>query len=105
MTAAHIIGLILTFFLVMTLFMIGASKKSRYLEKISYLESAVRTWQLTKGNYIFIRDAFDEIERNNQDKARTRELYDLFIIKYQKFKKAEIIKSVVKELKLEEVEV
>jgi len=105
MTATHIIGLILTFFLVMTLFMIGASKKSRYLEKIIYLESAVRTWQLTKGNYIFIRDAFDEIERNNQDKARTRELYDQFVIKYQKFKKAEIIKLVAKEPKLEEVEV
>lgn len=105
MTAAQIIGLILTFFLVMILFMIGASKKSRYLEKISYLESAVRTWQLTKGNYDFIRDAFDEIERNNQDRQRTRELYDLFIIKYQKFKKAEIIKSVAKEPKLEEVEV
>jgi len=105
MTATQIIGIILTLFLVMILFMIGASKKNRYFEKIIYLESAVRDWHISEANYIFIRDAFDEIERNNQDKARTRELYDLFIIKYQKFKKAEIIKSVVKEPKLEEVEV
>ena len=75
------------------------------MEKIIYLESVVRTWHISEANYIFIRDAFDEIERNNQDRPRTRELYDLFIIKYQKFKKAEIIKSVAKEPKLEEVEV
>ena len=105
MTAAHIIGLIITFFLVMILFMIGASKKSRYIEKIIYLESVVRTWHISEANYSYIRDAFTEIERNNQDKPRTRELYDLFIIKYQKFKKAEIIKLAVKEPKLEEVEV
>ena len=100
-----ITAIIISLFLSLILFMIGASKKSRYFEKISYLESAVRTWQLTKANYDFIRDAFDEIERNNQDRPRTRELYDQFIIKYQKFKKAEIIKLVAKEPKLEEVEV
>jgi hypothetical protein len=100
-----IIAIIITFFLSLILFLIGASKKSRYMEKIIYLESVVRDWHISEANYIFIRDAFDEIERNNQDRQRTRELYDLFIIKYQKFKKAEIIKSVAKEVKLEEAEV
>ncbi len=66
------------------------------MEKIIYLESVVRTWHISEANYSYIRYAFDEIERNNQDIPRTRELYDLFIIKYQKFKKAEIIKSAVK---------
>ena len=75
------------------------------MEKIIYLESVVRDWHISEANYSYIRDAFTEIERNNQDKARTRELYDRFVIKYQKFKKAEIIKSSVKEVKLEEVEV
>ena len=100
-----ITAIIITFFLSLILFLIGASKKSMYMEKIIYLESVVRDWHVSEANYDYIRDAFDEIERNNQDRQRTRELYDLFIIKYQKFKKAEIIKLVAKEPKLEEVEV
>ena len=100
-----ITAIIISLFLSLILFLIGASKKNRYFEKIIYLESVVRDWHVSEANYIFIRDAFDEIERNNQDRQRTRELYDQFIIKYQKFKKAEIIKSSVKEPKLEEVEI
>jgi len=73
------------------------SKESRYIDLITEVELAVKSWQVTPENYNYIRDKIHEIYKIDCDYDRTRKLDHKFFWKYKRFFSGEIIKDEVKE--------
>lgn len=82
----------------------GTSKMSRYIDEIAFLENAVASWHPTPGNYRLLKNRFELIRYNNQDRERTSRIYTKFFLKYEKYVKAEVFKTEAKKVN-QEVEV
>ena len=57
------------------------------------LDEAITHWQVNQVNYNEINETFDRVYRNNIDPNRTKKLKAMFMVKYYKFFKAEIVKE------------
>ena len=66
---------------------------SRYIDEIEFLEHSVISWHPTPGNYRLLKNRFELIQYNNQDKERTARIYTRFFLKYEKYVKAEVFKT------------
>jgi len=49
------------------------------------LENFVRNNQVTRSNYEFLIKHFEKLTRNNQDRLRTRNLWNAFMEKYRDY--------------------
>ena len=74
-----------TAILLAVLFLIGKSKKKRYIEDVIFLEAAVKNWRITKKNYNSLMHLFSDLYRNDQDKGRTYKLWEKFLTKYRDY--------------------
>ena len=74
----------------------ATSKKSRYIDDINFIETAVTQWQPTPDNYRKLKDYFFQVMEYDMDKERTCKAYTRFFLKYERYVKAEVFKSEVK---------
>jgi len=73
--------------------LICRARQKRYDNDMNLLDEAISEWQVNQVNYNQINETFDRVYRNNLDPNRTKKLKSMFMVKYYKFFKAEIVKE------------
>ena len=80
-----IIGIILVPLFTVGYFLQRNRCKVNYIRDITYLHAYLSQATPSELNFMYLLDEFDNLARNNRDKERTLEIWNLFKEKYEDF--------------------